>query len=417
VLAPTPAAPPVYPKGDVRRPAEWSVPIGVRTASEWAWRGLVIAAGLLAVLYVLTTLSEIVIPVIVAALLAALLAPLTRWLARGVPRGAAAGITLLGALAAVSALLSFVATQFVDQFDDIQAQVLAGYEQVRDWLRVNLSVSDNQFDRWIQTARDYVTSGSTNLGSTAAQAGLTATHIVAGFFVAMFTLFFFLYDGERIWAWLVRLFPRGAREKVHSSGLVAWDQLSAFTRATVVVAAVDAIGISVGAALLGVPFATGIAVLVFFGAFVPIVGATVSGAVAVLLALVSLGVVKALIMLGIVILVQQVEAHVLQPFLLGRAVRVHPLSVILAIAAGVVLAGIVGALIAVPLVAMLNAVGHHLLDADVDAPREADDLLTPQEREEVRADVATERAAEQRTVEEQAASPAVARPADDQPGG
>ena len=150
----------------------------------------------------------------------------------------------------------------------------------------------------------------------------------------------------------MRLFPRGAREKVHSSGLIAWTQLSAFTRATLVVAAVDAAGIGIGAAILGVPFASGIALLVFFGAFIPVVGAAISGTVAVLLALVALGPVQALIMLGIVIGVQQVEAHLLQPLLVGRVMRIHPLAVILAIAAGVILAGIIGGLIAVPTVAV-----------------------------------------------------------------
>ena len=179
---------------------------------------------------------------------------------------------------------------------------------------------------------------------------------MTGFFLALFTLFFFLKDGAAIWGWVVRLFPRGARERAHTSGLIAWGQLSAFTRATILVAAVDAIGIGGGAAILGVPFASGIALLVFFGAFIPVIGATISGTVAVMLALVALGPVQALIMLGIVIGVQQLEAHLLQPLLIGRAMKIHPLAVIFAIAAGLVLAGIIGALIAVPTVAVLNAV-------------------------------------------------------------
>jgi predicted PurR-regulated permease PerM len=169
---------------------------------------------------------------------------------------------------------------------------------------------------------------------------------------------------------------------VHDSGVIAWGQLSAFTRATVIVAAVDALGISVGAAILGVPFAVAIGLLVFIGAFIPIIGAAISGSVAVLLALVALGPVQALIMIGIVIGVQQLESHVLQPFLLGRAVRVHPLAVILAIAAGVVLGGIVGALVAVPLAAVANAVGHHLLGEpeENDAPVLTDDEANAEAR-------------------------------------
>lgn len=371
---------PVYAPGDIRRPVAWSVPLGVRTASEWAWRVLIIAAAVAGGLWLIGFLSEITIPVAVALLLAALLQPVKRWLNRFLPTGAAAGITVLGTLTAIIGLLSFVGSQFTSQFGDIKSQVGEGVDQIRSWVRDTLHITDTQVDDWIQKARESFTAGNSNLGETATQAGLTATHAIAGFFIAMFTLFFFLYEGPRIWAWVVTLFPRDARARVHSSGLIAWGQLSAFTRATVIVAAVDALGIGIGAAVLGVPFASGIGILVFFGAFIPVIGAAISGGVAVLLALVALGPVKALIMLGIVIAVQQVESHLLQPFLLGRAVRVHPLSIILAIAAGVVVAGITGALIAVPTVAVLNAVGHHLLDEEggpnVD---DAEDVLTPEQ--------------------------------------
>jgi len=307
----------------------------------------------------------------VALLITALLQALYTALTRIVPRGVAAGITVIGTLALVIGMLSFVGSQLTSQIDDMTSKVTEGINQVRAWARATFGITDSQVEGYIDRAREWVSSG--NLTDTATAAGLTATHIVAGFFLALFTLYFFLYDGPVIWGWVVRLFPKGAREKVHSSGLIAWGQLSAFARATLIVAAVDAIGIGVGAAILGVPFASGIALLVFFGAFIPVVGAAVSGTVAVLLALVALGPLQALIMLGIVIGVQQVEAHLLQPLLVGRVMRIHPLAVIFAIAAGVVLAGIIGGLIAVPTVAVLNAVGHHLLD-DPEAEEEAEGL-------------------------------------------
>ena len=354
--------------------AKWAVPLGVRTASEWAWRGIAIGIALVAILYLLAFLSEVVIPVLVALLLAALLEPVKRILSRWMPSGMATGLTVVGTLAATVTLISFVASQFVGQFGNIRTQVGEGYDQIRDWIRTTLHISDTQVDSWIDTLRQQLTASSGNLGQAAASAGITVTHVIAGFFIAMFTLFFFLHDGAGIWAWVVRLFPRTARVKVHSSGLVAWGQLSAFTRATMLVAAVDATGIGLTAGILGVPFASGVAVIVFFGAFVPVIGAFISGAVPVLLALVALGPFKALLMLGGVVLVQQLESHVLQPFILGRSVRVHPLSVILAIATGVLLAGIIGALIAVPVVAVLNAVGHHLLD---EVPQPADNDVAP----------------------------------------
>jgi predicted PurR-regulated permease PerM len=384
---------------DPNRPAHWAVPRGIRTASEWAWRGLVIGGAAVAALYLTSLLSEVVIPILVALLLAALLEPIYHWLTRLVPRGAAAGITVVGTLAMVFGMLSFVGSQLTGQINDIGSKVTDGIDQIRLWLNTTFGLTDTQLASYVDKAREWLSSGT--LTDTAAAAGLTATHIVAGFFIAMFSLYFFLYDGPLVWGWVVRLFPRGAREKVHSSGLIAWAQLSAFTRATLVVAAVDAAGIGIGAAILGVPFASGIALLVFFGAFIPVVGAAVSGAVAVLLALVALGPVQALIMLGIVIGVQQVEAHLLQPFLVGRVMRIHPLAVILAIAAGVILAGIIGGLIAVPTVAVFNAVGHHLLDdpeGEDDGPpdpaRSADGVLTP--GDEARAEVEAEDV-EQRT--------------------
>ena len=362
--------------GETRRP-EWAVPLGVRTASEWAWRYMVIVASVGLTAWLLSQVSEVAIPVVVATLLSALLHPIKRFLQRFMPNGLAAGITVLGTLAILIGLFSFVGSQFSTQFGDLTNQVSEGLAQIRDWISSTFRLSDTQITEYLSKARDELTSGDTNLGARAAAAGLTASHVVAGFFLAMFSLFFFLSDGPRIRGWLVRLFPRGARDKVHSSGLIAWNQVSAFARATVLVAAVDALGIGVGAAILGVPFASGIGLLVFFGAFVPIIGAALSGSVAVILALVALGPVKALIMVGIVVAVQQVESHLLQPILIGRAMSVHPLAVVLAIAAGVVVAGIVGALIAVPSVAVLNAVGHHLLDGDHSSPQDSAEESAP----------------------------------------
>lgn len=351
--------------GDPRRPAEWSVPLGVRLASEWAWRGLLITAGAVALLYLASLLSQVVIPVLVALLLAALLQPVHVLLSRVLPRGLSAFVTVIGVLAVVTGLLSFVGSQLTSQLDDITTRVGDGIEKIRTWVRGTFDITDSQIDQWIDRGRDALTSA--NVTDVATAAGITAGHVLTGFFLALFTLFFFLYDGRAIWSWCVRIFPRGARERVHSSGVVAWAQLSAYTRATLLVAAADAIGIGVGAAFLGVPFASGIALIVFFGAFIPVVGAAVSGTVAVLLALVALGPVQALVMLAIVIGVQQLESHVLQPLLIGRAMRIHPLAVILAIAAGLVLAGIVGGLIAVPVVAVLNAVTNHLTTGPVPA--------------------------------------------------
>ncbi|MGI8718629.1 MAG: AI-2E family transporter [Lapillicoccus sp.] len=357
------------------------VPPAVRAASEWAWRLLLIATAVGLLFFALSHLSEVVIPIVVATLLAALLAPVHRRLRSMVPSGAAAGLTVLATVIVIGGLLTLVASQFTGGFADMAQQVGGGIAQIRDWLRTTFRISDTQFTEYVDQLKETVTS-SGDLRSAATKAGLTATHAVAGMFISLFALFFFLYEGQVIWGWVVRLFPRSARRRVDSSGHIAWGQLTSFVRATIIVAFVDALGITLGAVVLRVPFAGAIGVLVFLGAFIPIVGALLSGSVAVLLALVANGPVSALLMLGVVVLVQQIESHVLQPFLLGRAVRVHPLAVILAIATGVILAGIVGALVAVPAAAVLNAVGRHLLAdevAEADQPTEDPQADEPDE--------------------------------------
>jgi predicted PurR-regulated permease PerM len=268
---------------------------------------------------------------------------------------------VIGTLVVILALLFLVGSQITGGMNDMARQVSDGIQQIRDFIRTNLGISDDQLGDYVEQARQWLSNA--NLGSRLSAAGVTAGHFVAGIFIALFSLFFFLYDGPRIWAYLVRLFPRRARPYVDSSGAVAWEQLTHYVRATVLVAAVDAVGITVGALILRVPFALAIGVLVFLLSFIPIVGALLSGAVAVLIALVAHGPVTALIMLAVVIGVQQLESHVLQPFILGRSVRVHPVAVIAAIATGAILAGIVGTLVAVPILAVVKAVGNHLFEA------------------------------------------------------
>jgi predicted PurR-regulated permease PerM len=224
-----------------------------------------------------------------------------------------------------------------------------------------------------------VNANSSHLLTGALGVASTAVDVASGLFIALFSTFFFLSSGARIWDFFVRLFPRGARPRVGGAAVRAWATLTAYVRATVIVAAVDAVGIGVAAAILGVPLAVPIGVLVVLGAFVPIVGAFVTGVVAVLVALVSKGVVIAVVMLAAVILVQQIEAHVLQPFLLGRAVEVHPLAVILGIGAGVLVAGIVGALFAVPLVAVGHVVAEYLREQPPDAVQGAPPGAAPAE--------------------------------------
>ena len=340
------------------------IPRGLRLTAAWSWRLLVIAAAAALLGYLISFLAVMVIPVVVALLISALVVPVVDWLVRiGVRRSIAAILVVIVTIGSVAALLTFAGQQVANGASDLADQTVAGLQEIKDWLRDGpLHASDSQINDVIKSIQDAISeqSGDSGILTRVTEVGAAVGHILAGFFIVLFSTYFFLSDGNRIWAWVVRLSPRAARERVDSSGRVAWISLTQFVRATVIVAATDGILIGAGAAIIGVPFSLAIGVLVFLGAFVPIIGATVAGTVAVLVALVDQGPVKALIMLAIVIGVQQLEGHVLQPFLLGRWVSVHPLGVILAIAAGVLTAGVAGALVAVPLAAAANAVIQHL---------------------------------------------------------
>jgi putative heme transporter len=272
-------------------------------------------------------------------------------------------VVVLGGLALVATMLAFAGQQVVSGANDLASQVSDGLGEIRNWLNTGpFHLSDQQINDYIEKAQNSLKTKAqdgaflsqvTNLGS-------VLTHLLAGLFLVLFSTYFFLADGDRIWSWFVRLSPRAARARVDSSGRVAWISLTQFVRATVIVAVTDALGVMIAASVLRVQFVLAIGVLVFLGAFVPIVGAFVAGTVAVLVALVDHGWVVALIMLGAVVLVQQIESHVLQPFLMGRFVSLHPLGVIVAIAAGILVAGVPGALVAVPFAAAANAVAQHL---------------------------------------------------------
>lgn len=371
------------------------VPLGLRAAAAWTWRIVAVAGGIYLLLLLLAQFKVLVVPVLVALLVVALIKPLEQVGVRrlGLRPALASILTILVVLLVIAGLVGLVGQQVATGFPGLQQQSTQGLDDLRDMLANSpLHITADQINNLVDQAQKSMSSNSGRLVTGALGVASTAADVASGLFIALFSTFFFLSTGDQIWGFVVRLFPRGARPRVEGAAVHAWATLTAYVRATVVVAAVDAIGIGVSAAILQVPLAVPIAVLVFLGAFVPIVGAFVTGVVAVLVALVSHGPVVALIMLGAVILVQQVEAHVLQPFLLGRAVEVHPLAVILAIGAGVLVAGIVGALFAVPLVAVGHTVSVYLRDGDGGPGQDAPPGDRPPETPQEDADDAAEQA-------------------------
>jgi predicted PurR-regulated permease PerM len=338
------------------------LPRAVRVAGAWSWRIILFVATAYVLFRVISLLRIVIIPVVVAILLAALFQPVTAWLRkRGMNRSLASALVLVSALILVIGGLGLIVNTVIGQLDTLGAQVGDGVREVQGWLaRGPLHVSQNQLSDMIADLRQSATSNRAALTTGALNTATTLGEVAAGFLMTLFTLFFFLRDGGDIWRFLCRLLPPPARVPTARAGHYSWHTLVSYVHATVLVAFVDAIGIGAGLAIVGVPLALPLAALVFLGAFIPVVGATVTGVVAVLVALVTVGPVKALIVLGIVIAVQQLEGHVLQPLIMGRAVALHPLAVILSIASGVVLAGIIGGLVAVPILAVLNTAIRYL---------------------------------------------------------
>ncbi|QHK22483.1 AI-2E family transporter [Pseudarthrobacter psychrotolerans] len=339
------------------RELEQDIPYGVRIAASWAWRLGLILLMTGALVWLLGRISFLIIPVMVAALLAGLLSPVVRWLrSRRLPNGAAVAITVVGFIGVIVGALALVGRQLASGFGELWSQALAGVTQIQDWLAAGpLHLTADQIDQYFKEATAALQDNSSSILSGALSFGSTAGHFAAGMVLALFILIFFLLEGDRIWAFLVRLLPKKARAATFGAGRKGWASMVSYARIQMFVAFVDAVGIGAGAAIIGVPLALPLSVLVFIGSFIPVVGALVTGAVAVLLALVANGPVNALIMLAIVLLVQQLESHILQPLVMGKAVSLHPVAVILSVAAGSYLAGIPGALFSVPILAVANS--------------------------------------------------------------
>ncbi|HET9565805.1 MAG TPA: AI-2E family transporter [Mycobacterium sp.] len=355
-----------------------AVPPFIRKAAAWSWRLLVIIALAVAVIWVIQRLALIVVPIALALMLTALMIPAVDFLdRRGAPRGGAVALVLLSGIAIVGGLLTFVVSQFVTGLPGLVEQVTQSIETTRTWLIEGPAhLSKDQITNAGNSAIEALRNNQTKLTSGALSTAATVTEIVTGALLVLFTLIFFLHGGRNIWQFVTKIFPENVQERVRDAGRAGFQSLIGYIRATFLVALVDAVGIGTGLAIMGVPLALPLASLVFLGAFIPLVGAVIAGFLAVIVALLAKGFVYALFTLALVIAVQQLEGHVLQPLVMGRAVSVHPLAVVLAIATGGVRAGSVGALLAVPLLAFLISAVRVLAASEPEAE------LAAQESEE-----------------------------------
>ncbi|SIT71299.1 AI-2E family transporter [Microbacterium sp. RU33B] len=341
-----------------------TVPRGLRVATAYGWRFIVLAAAAGVAIWLVIQLKLLVIPLLIAILVSALLYPAFTWMLRHrVPKWLAIVVSVLTTLAVVTGLIWLAVWQITRQWASVQSRTVDAVEQFRQYLIDGpLHLTAQQIDGLLEQGWSFLQQQAELLWSGALAVGSTLGHVVTGAFLALFILLCLLADGRGIWRWTVRLFPTRARPAVDGAGTAGWKTVVNYARTQLLVATIDAVGIGLGAFLLGVPLAIPVAVLVFLGAFIPFVGAVVTGALAVFLALVYNGPWIALWMLVVVLGVQQLEGHVLQPLLMGSAVKVHPLAVVLVVAGGAMIAGIPGALFAVPLAAFVNVVAVYLGD-------------------------------------------------------
>jgi len=335
------------PRGDI--------PHSLVVAANWSWRLLLVGIVAYAAVRVLALLSLVVIPMVAALLLAALLRPVAGLLHRRLPGPLSALLTLLLAVIVLGGLGYLIGARFAQQLPSLIQQLVGTVHQLRaEFARtgigqLQLDQVETSVTDWLQRHRGetvgYLTTG-------------------AGYFIEFFTLlvltlfitFFLLYDGERIWRWLVSALPPREVRRVDAAGRAAWVTMTGYVRGTAVIATIHGVVIGLAMLLLGAPLALPLAVLIFLGSFIPFVGALVAGGLAVLVTFGTQGWLIAVILLGILIVESQLEAHLLQPLIVGRYVRLHPLAVGLSFAVGTVLAGVVGAIIAVPTAAVINQI-------------------------------------------------------------
>lgn len=333
------------------------VPQGLITASEWGWRSLVLVGVVALLWWLLTYFSAVSVPLAVAMLLTALLAPLQARLRAWKWAPALAAIASLALMAlVVVGVFAAIGTQVAREWPQLFDQAAIGISKFVQWLASGpLQIDQAQLDSYFAQATDWVNNSKAELAALAAKAGVGLGHFLAGLAIALIATFFFLASGEQIWTALLKLVPRHYQVATDRAANRGWESLVAYMRAQVLVALVDATGILVGALALQLPMAWALFALTFVTAFVPVVGAVMAGTVACAIALVTHGPVSALIMLAITVAVMETEGHFLQPILLGRAVSLHPLAVLLGLAIGATVAGIVGALLVIPVLAFFVA--------------------------------------------------------------
>ncbi|CAN5373514.1 MAG: AI-2E family transporter [Nocardioidaceae bacterium] len=353
---------------------------GAQTMARWSLRLVLVAAGAVVVAYVIGWLWAIILPVLLALLVSTLLHPvadrLHRW---GVPRVAAAALVVLAFVAVTLVILTYMATSVVSQVTDVASRASDGLVQVKDWMTgPPLNLSDSQLAAVVDAITSRLQDAASSI-ATGVFTGVSAVgNVVINAVLVLVLSFLFVKDGHRFLPWAYGVLGDRAGGPLCEVLGRCWRTLGAFIRTQVVVSFVDAVFIGIGLALLGVPLALTLATLTFFGGFIPIIGALVAGALAVLVALVTVGWGTALAVLALILVVQQIEGNVLSPMLQGKSLGLHAAVVLLAVTAGGTLFGITGAFLAVPAVATAAEVLRYLSERIGDTSEQQPQPVDPE---------------------------------------
>lgn len=359
------------PAGDTGRA---TVPRILEVGAAWGWRFLVVVAATLATAWLLVQLSVVLIPVFVALILAALLQPLVDMVDRWMPRLLAVWVVLLTVVAGLSLIVYFLQSQVRDAIDELRASWSAARADIEDWLRTGpLGIEQSRIDSLRDRAETALREFTSGLFSSSDSARIAA-EVVGGFFLTIVLTFFFAKDGAAMWRWLVEKVHPVRRSALDRGGVAAFKALQGWIRGVAITGAVDGLLIGTALVVLGVEAAIPLAVITFFAAFFPIVGATLAGTLAAAVALATQGPETALIVVLVVLAVQQIEGDILLPIVMYRQVALHPVVVLLALAIGAAIGGVLGAIVAVPLTAAMSAaIAAARNDPDIDPNLEPDE--------------------------------------------
>lgn len=332
-----------------------TVPAWLRTSAGWSWRLIALVAGIALVFYATAQVQLVFVAVFLALVLTSVLKPVTDVYAKVMPRPLATALALLSAFLVFGGLLTYVVASVAGQWDKLAGEFNDGIEQIFDFLEngpLPISITGDQINEWIDNARQWITDHGGDIASQAAASAGSVAEGFATFALAIFCTIFFLASGTKMWGWFLGQLPDRHQDRWQAAAGAGWYSFSGYARGTVIIAITDGILAGILLTVLGVPLAAPLAVLVFIGAFIPLVGAPAAMIIAAVVALAADGPVTALIVTIGIAGIGQLEGHVLQPLIMGKQVALHPVVIAIGVTAGTVVAGILGAVIAVPLLAV-----------------------------------------------------------------